>query len=364
MKAAVLRAIGAPLTIEDVAIAKPGPHEVLIRTVASGVCHSDLSIIEGKVFSPSPVVLGHESAGVVEAIGDSVRAVQVGDHVVTCMSAFCGRCDDCLTGHTSVCEKGDIHRGRAEEPRLVPADASVRRFHQGAGLGGFAEYMLVNERTCVAIRRDMPLDRAALIGCAVVTGVGAVAHTAKVELGSTVAVIGCGGVGLSVINGAAIAGAARIIAIDRVESKCDIAFEMGATDFVDASKVDAVEAVREMTGGGVRYSFEAIGLKPTVEQAFAMLRHGGVATMVGVPPMGTKIELDSFTLLAERRLQGSMLGSNHFPLDIPRYIDLYMQGRLKLDTLISRRLPLDEINSAFDELRTGQVARSVIMFEP
>lgn len=362
MKAAVLRAIGAPMTIEDVDIAEPGPHEVLIRTVASGVCHSDLSIIEGKVYSPSPVVLGHESAGIVEAVGESVRAVAVGDHVVTCMSAFCGRCEDCLTGHTSVCEKGDVHRGRGEDPRLVPSDRSVRRYHQGAALGGFAEMMLVNERTCVSVRKDMPLDRAALIGCAVVTGIGAVARTARVEIGSSVAVIGCGGVGLSVINGAAIAGAARIIAIDRVASKRDLALEMGATDFIDASSVDAVEAVRDMTGGGVRYSFEAIGLKPTVEQAFAMLRHGGVATMVGVPPMGTKIEVDSFSLLAERRLQGSMLGSNHFPIDIPRYIDLYMQGRLKLDMLISRRLPLTEINSAFDELRSGQIARSVIMF--
>lgn len=362
MKAAVLRSIGLPMSIEDVNISKPGLHEVLIRTVASGVCHSDLSIIDGKVPSPSPVILGHESAGVVEQVGDAVRGVAVGDHVVTCMSAFCGRCDDCLTGHTSVCEMGEVHRERGEDPRLVPSDQSLRRFHQGAGLGGFAEMMLVNERACVAVRKDMPLDRAALIGCAVVTGIGAVARTARVEVGSTVAVIGCGGVGLTVINGAAIAGASRIIAVDRVASKRGLAVEMGATDFVDASTADAVEAVRELTRGGVQYSFEAIGLKQTVEQAFQMLRHGGVATMVGVPPVGTKLELDSFQLLAERRLQGSMLGSNHFPLDIPRYIELYLQGRLKLDTLISRRLPLSDINSAFEELRAGQIARSVITF--
>ena len=363
MRAAVLRAIGSPLTIENVDIGKPGPNEVLIRTVASGVCHSDLSIIEGKVPAPTPAILGHESAGVVEAIGADVRHIAVGDHVVTCMSAFCGRCDDCLTGHTSVCAKADIHRGKGEEPRLVPSDQSVRRFHQAAGLAGFAELMLVNERTCVAIRREMPLDRAALIGCAIVTGIGAVARTARIEVGATVAVIGCGGVGLSVINGAAIAGASRIIAIDRVASKRALAMEMGATHFIDASTIDAVEAVREMTRGGVQYSFEAIGLKTTVEQAFEMVKHGGVATMVGVPAIGTRLEVDSFSLLAERRLQGSMLGSNHFPIDIPRYIDLYLQGRLKLDALISRRIRLDQINEAFAELKSGQPARSVIMFD-
>ena len=363
MRAAVFRAIGQPLTIEDVAIAAPGRHEVLIRTVAAGVCHSDLSIVEGKVQAPAPAVLGHESAGVVEAVGEGVRRVKVGDHVVTCMSAFCGHCEDCLTGHTSVCHEAEVHRPRGEPFRLVPEDGSAKRFHQAAGLSGYAELMLVNESTCVAIRKDMPLDRAALIGCAVVTGVGAVTRTAQVEVGSSVAVIGCGGVGLCIITGAAIAGAGRIIAIDRVASKRELALEMGATDFIDAGAVDAVEAVRELTGGGVRYSFEAIGLKPTIEQAFKMLRAGGVATMVGVPAFGTGIEVDSFSLLSERRLQGSMLGSNRFTVDIPRYIDLYMQGRLKLDALISRRIGLDQINEAFDEMRSGGIARSVIMFD-
>ena len=363
MRAAVFRGIGAPLTLEKVAVALPGPREVLIRTVAAGVCHSDLSIVEGKVQAPAPAVLGHESAGIVEAVGEGVRRVKVGDHVVTCMSAFCGHCEDCMTGHTSICQQAEVHRDRSMPPRLVPEDASVRRFHQAAGLSGYAELMLVNESTCIAVRPDMPLDRAALIGCAVVTGVGAVTRTAQVEVGSTVVVIGCGGVGLCIINGAAIAGAGRIIAVDRVAAKRELAMEMGATDFVDASEVDAVEAVRELTGGGARYAFEAIGLKPTVEQAFKMLRPGGVATMVGVPAYGTEISVDSFSLLAERRLQGSMLGSNHFTVDIPRYIDLYMQGRLKLDALISRRIKLEQINEAFDEMRSGGIARSVIMFD-
>lgn len=363
MRAAVFREIGRPLTIEDVAVATPGPREVLIRTVAAGVCHSDLSIVEGKMPAPFPAVLGHESAGIVEAVGEGVRRVKVGDPVVTCMSAFCGRCEDCLTGHTSLCQEAEVHRERGLPPRLVPEDASARRFHQAAGLAGYAELMLVNESTCVAIRPDMPLDCAALIGCAVVTGVGAVTRTAKVEVGSTVAVIGCGGVGLCIVNGAAIAGARRIIAIDRVGSKRDLALAMGATDFIDASAVDAVEAVRDVTGGGVRYSFEAIGLKATIEQAFAMLRPGGVATMVGAPPVGTEIAVDGIGLLQERRLQGSMLGSNHFTIDIPHYVDLYLQGRLKLDALISRRIGLDQVNEAFDEMRAGGIARSVIMFD-
>lgn len=223
MKAAVFRTVGAPLTIEQVTVAAPGPHEVLIRTVAAGVCHSDLSIVEGKVLAPKPAVLGHESAGVVEAVGEAVRRIAVGDHVVTCMSAFCGHCEDCLTNHTSICQHGDVHRERGLPPRLAPTDGSERRFHQAAGLSGYAERMLVHERTCVPVRKDMPLDRAALIGCAVVTGLGAVTRTARVEVGSTVAVIGCGGVGLCIINGAKIAGAGRIIAIDRVASKSELA---------------------------------------------------------------------------------------------------------------------------------------------
>lgn len=363
MKAVVWRGVGTELAIEDVELADPGPREVLIRTVATGVCHSDLSIIEGKLASPAPIVLGHESAGIVEAVGSAVRGIKVGDHVVTCMSVFCGHCSDCLTGHTAVCANGDAHRARGEAPRIVPANGEERRLHQAAGLGGYAEMMLVSEDACVAIRQDMPLDRAAVIGCAVVTGLGAVVHSAKVPLGATVAVIGCGGVGLSTINGAAIAGAARIIAVDRVGTKRDLAIEMGATDFVDASENDTVAAILDMTGRGVEYSFEAIGLKTTIEQAFAILRPGGLATMIGVPPGGTKLELDSFSLLADRGLKGSMLGSNKFPLDIPRYVDLYMQGRLKLDRLISRRLPLARLGEAFDEMRTGQIARSVIVFD-
>lgn len=361
MKAAVLYETGAPLVIEDIAIDKPGPHEVLVRTVASGVCHSDLHIIDGSLANPLPTVLGHEAAGVVEAVGSEVRGIAVGDHVVTCISGYCGHCEDCLTGHMALCDEKQIVRPRGAAARISFPEPG-KRLNQFYGLSAFAEYMLVHERTCAPIRKDMPLDRAALIGCAVTTGVGAVIHTARIEPGSTVVVIGCGGVGLAAINGAAIAGAARIIAVDRVPEKLSVAIAMGATDVIDGSVCDPVEAVMELTKGGAHYSFEAIGLKSTVEQAFRMVRKGGTATMVGLPAFGTKVEIDTFSLLFDRKLQGSSMGSNRFPIDMPRFVELYMQGRLKLDTMISRRLPLEDINQAFDDLRTGKVARSVIEF--
>src|SRR5271155_4146945 len=235
MKAAVLREVGKPLQIEDVKIGKPGPHEVLIRTAAAGVCHSDLHFMEGKYPFPLPAVLGHESAGVVEQVGSEVRTVKVGDHVITCLSAFCGHCEFCLTGHMSLCVSPETKRGKDDEPRLSAATGPMMQF---LNLSSFAEQMLIHEHACVAIRPDMPLDRAALIGCSVTTGVGAVIHTSKVRPGETVAVIGCGGVGLACINGAAIAGAGRIIAVDMVGSKLNLAKQFGATDVVNAKDGD------------------------------------------------------------------------------------------------------------------------------
>lgn len=360
MKAAVLFERGQSLQIEELSVDTPGPREVLIRVAATGVCHSDLHMADGSFPAPMPAVLGHETAGVVEAIGDEVRGLKVGDHVVTCVSGFCGHCQDCVTGHLSICQVKEIDRPRGATPRMT--NAAGKRVHQVGGLSGFAEMMLVHERSCVAIRRDMPLDLASVIGCAVTTGYGAVVHTARIEAGSTVAVIGCGGVGLMIVNAALIAGAARIIAIDRVPEKLALAQTMGATDIIDGSSGDVVEMVRELTGGGVHYSFEAIGLKPTVEQAFRMLRQGGTCTVVGVAPIGTSFDIGAMDLLMERKLQGSFMGSNHFPVDMPRLVDLYMQGRLKLDALVSARVPLTSINDALAELKTGKLARSVVTF--
>lgn len=361
MKAAVLREVGQPLQIEKVQISKPGPREVLVRTVATGVCHSDLHMIEGHYRTPVPIVLGHEAAGIVEQVGGDVRTVKPGDHVITCISAFCGHCEPCLTGHMSLCGSADAEREAGAESRLSDGEASV--LYQMGNLGAFAEYMLIPENTCTPIRKDMPLDRAALIGCAVTTGIGAVVNTANVRPGETVAVIGCGGIGLSAINGALIAGAGRIIAIDTQASKLALAKQFGATDIIDSSAGDPVKQVKELTRGGVHYSFEAVGLKITAEQAFKMVRAGGTATIIGMIPPSVKLELRGSDFLDERRIQGSRMGSNRFPVDMPRFVDFYMQGRLHLDQLISQRIKLEGINTAFEELKGGALARSVIMFD-
>jgi S-(hydroxymethyl)glutathione dehydrogenase / alcohol dehydrogenase len=360
MKAAVLREVRTPLQIENVNINKPGPHEVLIRTVAAGVCHSDLHFVEGLYPYPLPAVLGHESAGVVEQVGSEVRTVKPGDHVITCLSAFCGHCEHCLTGYMSRCVSGDTRRDASDEPRLSQAAGPMMQF---LNLSSFAEQMLIHEHACVAIRKDMPLDRACLIGCGVMTGVGAVFHTSNVKPGETVAVIGCGGVGLAAINGAAIAGAGRVIAIDLSPSKDNMARHFGATDFICAADGDPVAQVLEMTKGGVHHSFEAIGLKKTAEQAFHMLARGGTANIIGMIPVGQNIELPGAAFLGEKRIQGSLMGSNHFPVDMPRLVDMYMTGKLKLDDMVSRRIKLEQVNEAFEEMKRGEIARSVIVFD-
>ena len=334
---------------------------MLVRTAAAGLCHSDLHFMEGKYPCPLPVVLGHESAGVVEKVGDQVTYVKPGDHVITCLSVYCGNCEYCLTGHLSLCgDKQAVQRPLESAQRLTRRGEPMFQF---ADLSSFAEAMLVHEHAIVKIRPDMPLDRAALIGCGVTTGVGAVFNTAKVEPGSTVAVIGCGGIGLNCIQGAAIAGAARVIAVDRIREKLDLAVTFGATDSIDASDGTSVQQVLELSGGGVHYAFEAIGLKATAQDAFAMLRRGGTATVIGMIPLGESVEIPGFELLYEKRLQGSNMGSNRFRVDMPRYIDLYMDGRLKLDELVSQRISLNDVNEGFEAMKAGSVARSVILFD-
>jgi S-(hydroxymethyl)glutathione dehydrogenase/alcohol dehydrogenase len=333
---------------------------VLIRTAAAGVCHSDLHFIEGSYPHPLPAVLGHESAGVVEAVGPEVRTVKPGDHVITCLSAFCGHCEFCLGGRMSLCVSPETRRDPDEEPRLSSDKGPMLQY---LNLSSFAEQMLIHEHACVAIRPDMPLDRAALIGCGVMTGVGAVFHTSKVQPGETVAVIGLGGVGLAAVNGAAIAGASRIIGIDMSPGKENMAKAFGCTDFICAKDTDVVKEVIELTKGGVHHSFEAIGLAKTAEQSFNMLRRGGTANIIGMIPVGQTVNLMGAAFLGEKRIQGSLMGSNRFPVDMPRLVDFYMAGKLKLDDMISRRLPIEDVNSAFDEMKRGEVARSVIVFD-
>ncbi len=357
MKAAVLREINKPLVIEEVQVDNPGPKEVLVRTAAAGVCHSDYHFMNGSYATPLPSIMGHESAGIVEKVGRDVTYLKPGDHVISCMSMFCGSCSYCLTGKPYGCDNLDQ---MAREGRM---SAENQIIYQGYNLGSFAEQMLLHEHALVKIRPDMPLDRAALIGCAVTTGVGSVIHTAKVTPGSAVAVIGCGGVGLSAINGATIAGAVRIIAIDVVADKLELAKQFGATDGIDASLVDPVEAILEMTSGGVDFAFEALGRKETCEQAFDMLRPSGTACVIGMVPEGQKIEIDAASLIYDRRLIGSNMGSNAFRLDMPLFIEYYMQGKLNLDFLISNRVRLEQVNEAYAEMLTGKVARSVIIFD-
>jgi S-(hydroxymethyl)glutathione dehydrogenase/alcohol dehydrogenase len=360
MKAAVMRAWKSPLEIEDIEISKPGRREVLVRTAASGVCHSDLHVMEAALPVPPPCVLGHEPAGVVEQVGSDVHDFAPGDHVIGCLSAFCGNCEFCLSGRPNLCGGEACNRGPDEEPRLKKGDETIGQF---AHLSSFAEQMLVHENALVKIREDMPLDRAALIGCGVTTGLGAALNTAKVRPGSTAAVIGCGGVGLAAIQGCRIAGAARIIAIDNQEWKLELAQKLGATDGVLAD-ANTVSKVIDMTSGGLDYCFEAIGIKELVTQSVQMIKKGGTAVMVGVVPFGTMVEIPGLDLvLSEKKLIGSMMGSNRFRVDMPNFVEFYLSGTLKLDEMISGRLPLSDINTAFEEMRKGAAARSVITFD-
>ena len=359
MKAAVFHGPHKPLTIENVEVAKPIGREVLVHTVASGVCHSDLHFVDGYYPFPTPAILGHEAAGIVEAVGPHVTEFKAGDHVIACLSVFCGHCSYCLTGRTHLCQSRPA-RTPQEPPKLTWNGAPVNQF---ANLSAYAEKMLVHENGLVKVRDDMPLDRGALIGCGVTTGVGAVLNTAKVEAGATVAVYGAGGVGLAVIQGARIAGAGMIIAVDVFESKLAKAKELGATHTVDSSKVDAVKAIRELTNGGVEYAFEAIGLKKAAEQAFECIRPGGTATVIGMIPVGQKLELEGSVFLREKRIQGCSMGSNRFKVDMPKYVDFYQRGLLRLDEMITRRGRLEDVNEAFRAMKAGEVARTVLMFD-
>ena len=358
MKAGVLHCPGAPIEIHTVSIDAPKGHEVLVRVAASGLCHSDWHFISGDLPFGGPRVLGHEVAGVVEAVGDDVARLRVGDPVVACASLFCGSCDQCVSGSSQRCVDRP-RRGVGERARLMlGGDALI----QSSEVGGFAEQILVHENSLVAIPRDMPLDRAALLGCSVVTGLGSVFNSAQVRAGQRVAVIGCGGVGLNVIQGAQIAGASRIVAVDLSPAKLELARALGATDLIQGGP-DAVEAVRDATGG-VDHAIEVIGRAETIAQAIRMLRPGGMATIVGVASGEARVPLPVQDMLRhEWRVQGALMGSSPFTRDIPAYAGMYLDGRLDLDLLVSERIALDEVNAGFARMLGGSVARSVIVFD-
>jgi len=360
MKAAVCRELHQPLSVEEIEIDRPGPHEVLVRTVAVGVCHSDLHSMHGSIPTRLPAVLGHEPAGIVEAVGSAVTTVKPGDHIIACTSIYCGACQQCLLGRPHLCTgRADCQRTRDEKPRLAQGG---RRLNQFADLAAFAEQMLLHERAVLKIADDIPLDRAALLGCAVTTGVGAALNTAQVAPGSSVAVFGAGGVGISVIQGARIAGARQIIAVDIRDNKLDIARHFGATEAINGAATDAVREIKRLSNGGVEYSFDAIGNPSVLEQCIYCLAPRGLATLVGAIPPDQKVEFKSGHLFVEKRVQGCYMGSNRFPLDMPKYLDLYRQGRLNLDDMISRRGRLEDVNEAFRAMEAGEVTRTVLTF--
>jgi S-(hydroxymethyl)glutathione dehydrogenase/alcohol dehydrogenase len=353
--------VGRPLTVEDVDIAEPMAHEVLVQVAASGLCHSDLRFIEGAFPHPMPTILGHEVAGVVTSVGEGVVGLAPGDHVVMSISVFCGDCQLCRAGKPHLCvHKGATRRGRDDPPRLSMAGNPVAQF---LDISGFAEQLLVHENAVVKVDADIPFDHAALLGCGVATGLGAALHTAKVQPGDRVAVIGCGGVGLSAVQGARIAGARQVIAIDPVPEKRALALALGATDVVDATSPDLVEQVASLADGlGVDHVIEAVGGVETVEAGFLMTRPGGTITVVGLVPGGSKVSIPTDELFYERRLQGSVMGSNDFKVDVPRYIGLYRDGILKLGDMVAERITLDQVNDGFASMATGRSPRIIIEF--
>ncbi len=361
VKAAVFREVHQALNIEDVDVTDPAPEEVLVKTVACGVCHSDLHALHGGILSPRPAILGHEPAGIVLAVGSNVRNVAVGDHVIACTSMFCGSCTQCVQGHPHLCtDRGACQRAPQGTPRITRNGETI---HQFADLGGFAEAMLLHHRAVVKIDKDIPLDRAALVGCAVTTGVGAALNTAQVVPGSSVVVFGAGGVGISIIQGARIAGARQIIAVDINDSKLASAKKFGATDTINSASGDVVKTIKKMTRGGADYAFEAVGLPKLIEEALYCVGPRGTAVLVGAIAHGERVSFNPAHFYAEKRVIGSMMGSNRFTMDAPRYLELYRQGRLDLDGMVTRHERLENIGEAFRAMDAGEVTRTVLRFD-
>ena len=366
VKAAVFVAPNQPLEFRDLTIsAEPGANEALVRLAASGVCHSDLHALDGDWQTPAPIVLGHEGAGEVIAIGSEVSDLEVGDHVILSWTPSCQKCEFCVSGRPVLCQLANEtayqHVFFDGKPRLSDGDESVKSF---LAVGSFGDHAMVPASAAIRIRKDAPLAQAALVGCAVTTGIGAVTNTAQVEPGSTVLVVGCGGVGLNAVQGARLAGAKQIIVADVSEEKLELGRRFGATHTINSRETDLVEAVRELTDGrGVDYAFEAIGLPFTIEACYEAIRRGGTAVVVGQVADGVKISIDPFVMSdQEKRLIGSNYGSSRQSIDFPKIIDLYMEGKVDLDSMVTDRIPLDGVNEAFARMRAGQGIRTVIEY--
>ena len=354
MKAAVFHGPDRPVAIEDVRVKDPGPGEVRVAIRAAGLCHSDLSVIDGSIPYPTPVVLGHEGAGVVDAVGAGVTAVKEGDTVVLSTLAHCGRCPACEVGRPTEC-------------RNAPNPKETRPFslgngqpaYQFANASAFVERTVVREQSAIPIDPRVPFECAALIGCGIMTGVGAVLNRAKVETGATMAVFGLGGIGLSCVQGGVLAGAARIIAVDVLPAKLDLARRLGATHTVDSSREDPVAVIKDLTRGGADYTFEAVGNLAVIRQALDALGAGGALTVVGVPKLGSRFDFVVHALYQNKAILGCRYGTARPRRDFPMLADLYLGGRLKIDELITRRYALDDFATALDDLRAGTLARGV-----
>ena len=363
-KAAVVYKHNAPVSVETLNLDDPKANEAMVRMVATGVCHSDYSVMDSTIPYDPPVVLGHEGAGIIEKVGKDVTYVKAGDHVILSFVTYCGECEMCRMDKPVLCQ------GFSTRPGHLLDDTC--RFHNDAGqdipqmarIGTMSEYTVVPEQALVKIDSAYPLEKAALVGCGVPTGVGAVINTANIEPGSRVAVIGAGGVGLNAIQGAVLAKARQIIAVDINDRKLEFASSFGATDAVNASEVDPVAAVKELSGGlGVDYAFEVIGKPTTIEQAYAMIRPAGTAVIVGIAHPDSRITFSPQPLVrSEKRLVGSFYGSIVPRRDMPMLLGLYDEGKIKLDELITAHYRLDQINEAFADMEAGKNARGVILF--
>ena len=361
-KAAVHYEVGQGLEIEQLELLEPRKGEVLVRYVASGVCHSDLHHIQGKVPHPTPVVFGHEGGGIVEAVGPDVSIVQVGDHVLTSYIPSCGRCPWCVTGRPNMCDLRD-------KPRHLLHDGTSRfrkgnqEIYQYLQVSTYADRAVVPEVSLVPIRKDAPLDVICLVSCGVMTGAGSVMNRAKVTPGSSVAVFGCGGIGLNAIQMASIMGASKVIAVDVFDQKLEWSKEFGATHLVNSSQEDPVARIHEICGrGGADYAIEAVGIQKTMEQAVEAIHRGGTAVMIGVAPTGTRISIETTMLLQERIVTGTSFGSSRQRVDLPMIVDMFMDGKYKLRELISQQIDLEDLNKAYEELERGEVRRSVVVY--
>ncbi len=363
-KAAVFYEVGKKLEISEVEVQEPKAGEVMVRMAAAGVCHSDLHVMKGHLVAPLPAVLGHEGSGIVEKVGPGVASLKSGDHVIPLWRLSCGWCDYCSNGRPTLCPEGTQVRMTGcfmdGTTRFKLDGKEIKHF---AGVSCFSELSVMSERQALKIPDEFPLDLAALLGCGVITGVGAVFNCAEVKPGSTVAVFGAGGIGLNIIQGAAIAGAEKIIAVDLLENKLEFAKQFGASHTINGSNVDAVAKIKELTGEGVDYAFEAVGLPATLRQAHDSLRKRGMAIAVGVTPQTTEVSVPIMSLVFEEKvLTGSLYGSSRPWIDIPKLMALYSCGKLKLEELLTRRYPFAEINEAYEALERGEVARSILTF--